>query len=91
MKITLSERMRDTIRAIEREAREAGSILDVYKAAQDVQKALPDENVALEDIVTALLRDTRAGFEAFEFDMRGMILEVVTCVPDGRKEVSDAA
>lgn len=90
MVITLSERMRDAILKVQKEAREQCAILDIYRAAQDVQNSLPEENVALEDIITAMLSSHTMGFEAFEFDMRGMIVEVVIREPEGAS-IAEAA
>ncbi|MGE3871315.1 MAG: hypothetical protein AB7F74_00010 [Parvibaculaceae bacterium] len=90
MLITLSQQMRDTIREIRASAQEAGMILDVYKAAKEAQNARPDESVALEDIVTALLFDRGSTFGAYVFDSRDNIIEVVFPAPDSEREQAAA-
>jgi hypothetical protein len=72
----LSPTLKDAIRdVLERTEREHG-ILDAYAAATRIQKALPEENVALEDIISALLRG-RGAIQAIEFVPPAGILEVV--------------
>jgi hypothetical protein len=48
---TLKDAIRDILEQTERE----NGILDAYAAATRIQKQLPEENVALEDIISALL------------------------------------
>lgn len=90
MIVTLSQRMRDAIREVQRDAKDRCAVLDVYEAAQRVQRTLPQENVALEDIVTAILSNHSMGFEAFEFNMRRMIIEVVVGEPNGEVDAQAA-
>lgn len=72
-----SPTLKDAIRAVlERTEQEAG-ILDAYAAAATIQKQLPEENVALEDIIAALFRG-RGSIRAIEFSPpSGGILEIV--------------
>lgn len=77
MNIYLSPTLKDAIREVlERTERDNG-ILDAYAAAARIQSELPNENVALEDIISALLRG-RGAIQAIEFSPpAGGILEVV--------------
>lgn len=59
--------LRDAIRAVLDDVKHSQGILDVYKAAQELQRAYPDENVGIEEIV-ALLMAGRGGIRAIEFN-----------------------
>lgn len=59
---TLKDAIRDVLERTEQET----GILDAYAAAADIQKEHPQENVALEDIISALLRG-RGSIQAIEF------------------------
>lgn len=77
MNMHWSSTLKDAIREVlERTERENG-ILDAYAAAARIQIELPNENVALEDIISALLRG-RGAIQAIEFNPpAGGILEIV--------------
>lgn len=68
------------VEAVESEldrAEKDNAILDVYGLAAKIQAAHPAENVALEDIVSALLVG-RAGIGAIEFAPRSaVIMEII--------------
>ncbi|WP_162918609.1 hypothetical protein [Taklimakanibacter deserti] len=89
MNIHLSSTLKDAIRdVLERTERDKG-ILDVYAAATKIQEQLPEENVALEDIISALLLG-RGAIQAIEFTPRAAgILEVV--MPAGNGELDASA
>src|SRR5262245_48625266 len=77
---TLRNAIREVLERVERD----NGILDAYAAAIRIQKELPDENVALEDIISALLRG-RGGIQAIEFTPpAGGILEVIMPDPSRR-------
>jgi hypothetical protein len=79
MMITLSKPLRDAIAKAREDAARAGTILEAYKVAKEVQLSLPNDNVAVEDIITALV--TNGCFEAVEFNPGQMVLEVVYPLP----------
>lgn len=76
MKIILSDTLKDAIRKTLDDVEKNHAILDAYKAAQDIQKACPEDNVALEDIMAAMMAG-RGSIQAIEFDPRHMVLEIV--------------
>jgi hypothetical protein len=82
--IQLSQCLRDVIVKARNDAARSTSILDAYKVAEEVQLALPEENVALEDIISALVIHGGC-FEAIEFNPRTM-LEIVFPVSAGNGE-----
>jgi hypothetical protein len=86
MMITLSERLRDAIAKARNNAARSGNILDVYKVANEVRREVPQENVALEDIIAALVMTHSSRFGAVEFDPGRMRLELVISVPEGDGE-----
>jgi hypothetical protein len=84
-----SPTLKDAIREVlERTERDNG-ILDAYAAATRIQGELPQENVALEDIISALLLG-RGAIQAIEFSPpRGGILEVVMSGSKGQYDSAD--
>jgi hypothetical protein len=86
MNVHWSPTLKDAIRdVLERTERENG-ILDAYAAAIRIQRELPQENVALEDIISALLLG-RGAIQAIEFSPPvGGILEVVMPGSNGRHD-----
>lgn len=85
MIINMSATLKDAIRdVLDRTERDNG-ILDAYGAAAKIQKELPSENVALEDIIAALMHG-RGAIQAIEFTppVRGIIVEIV--MPGGETE-----
>lgn len=88
MNIHLSPTLKDAIRAVLERIEQEHGILDAYAAAARIQKELPDENVALEDIISALLWG-RGAIQAIEFiPPAGSILEVVMPVLDRKRDQS---
>lgn len=86
MKIILSDAIRDAIRKTLDDVEKNSLILDVYRAAQEIQKSCPEDNIALEDIMTVMMTG-RGSIRAIEFDPRSMVLEVVYPVgPDDADE-----
>lgn len=77
MKIHLSPTLKQAIARELTMAADTNAILDVYGTATKVQAAHPEENVAWEDIVQALLAG-RGNLQAIEFTER--IPEVVEIV-----------
>lgn len=77
MKINLTEKFRQAIAAeLDRASQESG-ILDIYGVATKLQAQHPDENIAWEDVVQALLAG-RADIRAIEFAERAPeILEII--------------
>ncbi|QIG47503.1 hypothetical protein G5V57_07040 [Nordella sp. HKS 07] len=65
--MNISTRLRDAIRTILDDVKNNHGILDVYKAAQTLQRDHPDEKVALEDIVAAIMAG-RGCVRAIEFN-----------------------
>lgn len=86
MNIYWSPTLKDTIREVlERTERDNG-ILDAYAAAARIQRELPEENVALEDIISGLLRG-RGAIQAIEFSPpAGGILEIVMPGSNGQRD-----
>jgi hypothetical protein len=77
MKFHLSPPLAKAVESALDRAEKDNAILDVYGLAGKIQAAHPDENVALEDIVNALLVG-RGGIGAIEFAPRPpTILEIV--------------
>lgn len=77
MKINLSPQFKRAIAAELERASQNSGILDVYGAATKLQTEHPDENVAWEDIVQALLAG-RADIRAIEFAERAPeLLEII--------------
>jgi hypothetical protein len=69
-----------TVRQILENVEQNDGILDAYAAAEAVQRAHPNENVALEDIMEALLTG-RGDIRAIEFTPRRMTIDL-TCEID---------
>lgn len=90
MKIPLSNKLRDAIRTVLEDVERNDGILDAYKAAEDIQKAYPEENVALEDIIAALMTG-RGSIQAIEFNPRNMVIEIVYPVAEEEPEAALAA
>jgi hypothetical protein len=86
MMITLSRRLRDAIVKAQHDAARSGTILDAYKIAVEVQRVLPEESMALEDIIAALVIHNRR-FAAVEFNPRDMILEGVISAREDDGEI----
>ena len=84
--ITLSQQLRDAIAKARDDAARSGTILDAYKVAKKVQLTLPDENVAVEDIIAALVTSQNGRFGAVEFNPGSMHLEIVISSPEGDGE-----
>lgn len=81
MKIRLSPLLTKAVESELDRAEQENAILDVYWLADKIQAAHPGENVAVEDIVAALLAG-RGGIGAIEFTPRtGTILEVILSGP----------
>ena len=89
MKIMLSDTLRDAIRRTLDEVEKSQGILDAYRAAQDIQKAHPRENVALEDIMAAMMTG-RGSIQAIEFDPRSLVIELVYPLGQGDGEPETA-
>ena len=64
-----------TIRQILESVEQADGILDAYAAAEAVQRSHPEENIALEDIIEALLTG-RGDVRAIEFTPRRMTIDL---------------
>jgi hypothetical protein len=83
MKIYWSPTLKGAIRDVLDRAEQDSGILDAYAAASHIQKELPDENVALEDIISALLLG-RGSIRAIEFiPPTPTILEIVLPTESG--------
>lgn len=81
MKINLSPLLTTAVESELDRAEKENAILDVYGLADKIQAAHPSENVALEDIVAALLAG-RGGISAIEFSPRSAtILEIILPEP----------
>jgi hypothetical protein len=89
MKIAISNNLRDAIRTVLEDVERNEGILDAYKAAEDIQEAYPEENVALEDIIAALMTG-RGSIQAIEFSPRNTLIEIVYRVADEESD-PDAA
>ena len=91
MTIALSDRLSAAIRKVLDDIEVNGGVLDVYKSAAQIQLALPDENVDLEDIVAAMLAG-RGGIQVIEFDPPALIIDIIVPLPDkdGPMEESQA-
>lgn len=77
MKITLTPELKTAIAAELTRIGQDNAILDVYGVASKLQTDHPDENVAWEDIVQALLAG-RGDIQAIEFTERAPeVLEVI--------------
>lgn len=77
MNMHWSPTLKDAIRNVLEHTEQEGGILDAYAAAAKIQRELPEENVALEDIISALLRG-RGSIKAIEFSPPSAgILEIV--------------
>jgi len=87
MKITLSTTLRDAIRKVLDDVERNNGILDAYQAAQDIQKAYPEENIALEDIMSAMLSG-RGSIQAIEFNPRDVVIEVVMPMSRDDEEIN---
>jgi hypothetical protein len=83
MNIHLSSTLKDAIRDVLERTEQDKGILDVYAAATKIQKQLPEENVALEDIISALLQG-RGAIQAIEFSPSTEIVEVVLPASTGK-------
>ena len=81
MTIALSDRLKDAIRRVLNDIEANGSFLDAYSAAIQIQLDLPDENVALEDIVAAMLAG-RGSIQVIELDPPALIIDFIWPVPD---------
>jgi len=64
-----------TVRQILEKIEQTDGILDAYAAAEAVQRAHPEENVALEDIIEAFLTG-RGDIRAIEFTPRRMMIDL---------------
>jgi hypothetical protein len=64
-----------TVRQILENVEQTDGILDAYAVAEAVQRAHPEENVALEDIIETLLTG-RGDIRAIEFTPRRMIIDL---------------
>jgi hypothetical protein len=64
-----------TVRQILENAEQTDGILDAYAAAEAVQRAHPEENIALEDIIEALFMG-RGDIKAIEFTHRKMTIDL---------------
>jgi hypothetical protein len=89
MKIVLSNTLKNAIRKKLDDVERNNSILDAYKAAQDIQKAHPEENVALEDIMSAMMAG-RGSIQAIEFSPLNMVIEVIYPLSEEDGEVNGA-
>ncbi|MGE0237685.1 MAG: hypothetical protein AB7F09_17815 [Parvibaculaceae bacterium] len=87
MNINWSPTLKDAIRDVLENVEKDNGILDAYAAATRLQNELPEENVALEDIIAALLHG-RGAIQAIEFTppARG-VLEVVMPGSDPRHAI----
>lgn len=65
--MNISSRLRDAIRRILDDVERNHGILDVYGAADALRRAYPDEHVALEDLLAAMM-SAGAGIRAIEFN-----------------------
>lgn len=65
--MNLSANVRDAIRKILDDVENTQGILDVYEAAQALQRAHPDETIALDDLMVALMAG-RGSVRAIEFN-----------------------
>jgi hypothetical protein len=90
MKIAISNNLRDAIRTVLEDVERNEGILDAYKAAENIQKAYPEENVALEDIIAALMSG-RGSIQAIEFNPRNTVIEIVYPVAEEESDDPDAA
>jgi hypothetical protein len=90
MQIAISNNLRDTIRTVLEDVERNEGILDAYKAAEDIQTAYPEENVALEDIIAALMTG-RGSIQAIEFNPRNTVIEIVYPVDDEEESEQDVA
>ena len=81
MTIALSDRLKAAIRKVLDDTEANGGFLDAYKSAEQIQLALPDENVALEDIVEAMLAG-RGGIQVIELNPPALILDIIMPLPD---------
>ncbi len=86
MKISLTPALRKAVAFELTKAQQENAILDVYGTATKIQAEYPNENVAWEDIVQALLSG-RGDIRAIEFAERGP--EIVEIILPGSSE--DAA
>jgi hypothetical protein len=84
MTMALSPRLKDAIRKMLDDIEGNGSFLNAYKCAAQIQMALPDENVDLEDIVAAMLAG-RGGIQVIEFDPPALIIDFILPLPDEEK------
>lgn len=90
MTIALSDCVRAAMRKVLDDIEFNGGFLDVYESAAQIQMALPDENVALEDIVAAMLAG-RGGIQAIEFDPPALIIDIIVPLPDFGDAAEDQA
>jgi len=81
MTIALSDRLKGAIRKVLADIEADGGFLNAYKSAAQIQQALPDEDVDLEDIVEAMLAG-RGAIRVVEFDPPALILEIVMPLSD---------
>jgi hypothetical protein len=89
MYINWSSTLKDAIREILEQTEKENGILDAYAAGTRIQRNLPNENVALEDIISALLRG-RGAIQAIEFTPpAGGVLEVVMPGPADKRNAAD--
>ncbi|QIG50102.1 hypothetical protein G5V57_21690 [Nordella sp. HKS 07] len=80
MTIALSDCVRAAVRKVLDDIEVNGGFLDVYESAAQIQMALPDENVALEHIVAAMLAG-RGGIQVIEFDPPALIIDIIVPLP----------
>jgi hypothetical protein len=81
MIIAMSDHLRAAIRKVLDDIEVYGGFLDAYKAAAQIQLALPNENADLEDIVAAMM-DGRGSIQVIEFDPPALIIDIVVPLPD---------
>ena len=80
--------LKDAIRKLLERVEQENGILDAYAAANKIQNDLPEENVALEDIISALLRG-RGTIQAIEFaPPADRFLEVVMPAPRAKRDLT---
>lgn len=87
MKMNWSSTLKDAIRDVLDRAERDHGILDAYAAATRIQNELPQENVALEDIIAALLCE-RGAIRVIEFSPpAASVLEVILPGTDGLRHL----
>jgi hypothetical protein len=90
MTIALSARLKAAIRKVLDDIEVKGGFLDAYKSARQIQLALPDENVDLEDIVAAMLAG-RGAIPVIEFDPPALIIDIIVPLPDAEDAMENTS